>query len=209
MKGQGRESSGKHFEDDHFFSYYGRLDYNSEDDWYFPARGLKLHAQYVYYTDDFAGLKGKAGMHDVSGMWRKSLSIGEHFTIQPMFYGRMLLGSERPGILGNMIGGEWFGHRLAWQMPFAGVNYLEHVDPFLVATQLQFQQRIGKNNYVLLRTAAAQQAEKFDDLLDHSTLLGTSLSYYYNTMFGPLGASIGYSNKTREPYFYINLGFVF
>ena len=203
------ETSKRAFDDDHFFSYYGRLDYNSENDWYFPARGSKLHAQYVYYTDDFAGLKGKAGMHDVSGMWRKSLSIGERFTIQPMFYGRMLFGSERPGILGNMIGGEWFGHRLAWQMPFAGVNYLEHVDPFLVATQLQFQQRMGKNNYVLLRTAAAQQAEKFEDLLDHSTLLGTSLSYYYNTMFGPLGASIGYSNKTREPYFYVNLGFVF
>lgn len=209
LKGLDRESSGKRFEDDHFFSYYGRLDYNSENDWYFPARGSKFHAQYVYYTDDFAGLKGKAGMHDVSGMWRKSLSVGERFTIQPMFYGRMLFGSERPGILGNMIGGEWFGHRLAWQMPFAGVNYLEHVDPFLVATQLQLQQRMGKNNYVLLRAAAAQQAEDVEHLLDYSTLLGTSLSYYYNTMFGPLGVSVGYSNKTREPYFYINLGFVF
>ena len=209
LKGKDSETSKKAFDDDHFFSYYGRLDYNSENDWYFPARGSKLHAQYVYYTDDFAGLKGKAGMHDVSGMWRKSLSLGERFTIQPMFYGRMLFGSERPGILGNMIGGEWFGHKLAWQMPFAGVNYLEHVDPYLVAMQLQAQQRLGKNNYVLLRVAAAQQADDLEDLLDRSTLLGTSLSYYYNTMFGPLGASVGYSNKTKEPYFYINLGYVF
>ena len=209
LKGKDSETSKKAFDDDHFFSYYGRLDYNSENDWYFPARGSKLHAQYVYYTDDFAGLKGKAGMHDVSGMWRKSLSLGERFTIQPMFYGRMLFGSERPGILGNMIGGEWFGHKLAWQMPFAGVNYLEHVDPYLVAMQLQTQQRLGKNNYVLLRMAAAQQADDLENLLDRSTLLGTSLSYYYNTMFGPLGASVGYSNKTKEPYFYINLGYVF
>ena len=209
LKGKDSETSKKAFDDDHFFSYYGRLDYNSENDWYFPARGSKLHAQYVYYTDDFAGLKGKAGMHDVSGMWRKSLSLGERFTIQPMFYGRMLFGSERPGILGNMIGGEWFGHKLAWQMPFAGVNYLEHVDPYLVAMQLQAQQRLGKNNYVLLRVAATQQADDLENLLDRSTLLGTSLSYYYNTMFGPLGASVGYSNKTKEPYFYINLGYVF
>ncbi len=203
------ETSKRAFDDDHFFSYYGRLDYNSENDWYFPARGSKLHAQYVYYTDDFAGLKGKAGMHDVSGMWRKSFTMGERFTLQPMLYGRMLFGNERPGILGNMIGGEWFGHKLAWQMPFAGVNYLEHVDPYLVAMQLQAQQRLGKNNYVLLRVAAAQQADDLENLLDRSTLLGSSLSYYYNTMFGPLGASVGYSNKTKEPYFYINLGFVF
>ena len=209
LKGKDSETSKKTFDDDHFFSYYGRLDYNSENDWYFPARGSKLHAQYVYYTDDFAGLKGKAGMHDVSGMWRKSFTMGERFTLQPMLYGRMLFGSERPGILGNMIGGEWFGHKLAWQMPFAGVNYLEHVDPYLVAMQLQAQQRLGKNNYVLLRMAAAQQADDLENLLDRSTLLGSSLSYYYNTMFGPLGASVGYSNKTKEPYFYINLGFVF
>lgn len=209
LKGKDSETSKKTFDDDHFFSYYGRLDYNSENDWYFPARGSKLHAQYVYYTDDFAGLKGKAGMHDVSGMWRKSFTMGERFTLQPMLYGRMLFGSERPGILGNMIGGEWFGHKLAWQMPFAGVNYLEHVDPYLVAMQMQAQQRLGKNNYVLLRVAAAQQADDLENLLDRSTLLGSSLSYYYNTMFGPLGASVGYSNKTKEPYFYINLGFVF
>ena len=209
LKGKDSETSKRAFDDDHFFSYYGRLDYNSENDWYFPARGSKLHAQYVYYTDDFAGLKGKAGMHDVSGMWRKSFTMGERFTLQPMLYGRMLFGSERPGILGNMIGGEWFGHKLAWQMPFAGVNYLEHVDPYLVAMQMQAQQRLGKNNYVLLRMAAAQQADDLENLLDRSTLLGSSLSYYYNTMFGPLGASVGYSNKTKEPYFYINLGFVF
>jgi len=209
LNGQDRQPSGGAFTDDHFFSYYGRITYNSENDWYFPASGSKLQAQYVYYTDDFAGLKGKAGMHDVSGMWRKSLGVSRRLTIQPMLYGRLLFGSERPGILGNMIGGEWFGHRLAWQMPFAGVNYIEHVGPYFIAMQLQGQLRFGKSHYVLLRTVGAQQAEKFETLLDHSTLIGTSLSYYYNTMFGPLGASVGYSNKTKEPYFYINLGYVF
>ena len=209
LNGQDSQPSGGAFEDDHFFSYYGQLNFNSENDWYFPSRGSKLHAQYVYYTDDFAGLKGKAGMHDVSGMWRKSFALGQRFTLQPMLYGRMLFGSERPGILGNMIGGEWFGHRLAWQMPFAGVNYIEHVDPFLVAVQMQAQLRFGKNSYVLLRTATAQQAENLESLLDKGTLIGSTLSYYYNTMFGPLGVSAGYSNKTKEPYFYINLGYVF
>ena len=209
LKGKDIELARRSFEDDHFFSYYGRIDYNSENDWYFPSRGSKLHAQYVYYTDDFAGLKGKAGMHDASGMWRKSFTMGERFTLQPMFYGRMLFGSERPGILGNMIGGEWFGHKLTWQMPFAGVNYMEHVDPYLVAAQLQAQQRMGKSSYLLLRAAAAQQAEDIESLFDSGTLLGTSLSYYYNTMFGPLGVSAGYSNKTKEPYFYVNFGYVF
>jgi NTE family protein len=36
------------------------------------------------------------------------------------------------------------------------------------------------------------------------------MSYYYNSsLIGPIGATVGYSNVTKEPSFYINLGFVF
>ncbi|MBQ7716444.1 MAG: hypothetical protein IJT55_02915 [Prevotella sp.] len=47
------------------------------------------------------------------------------------------------------------------------------------------------------------------DLLDRGTIIGVQGSYYYNTMFGPLGGSLGYSNRTRELYFYLNLGYEF
>ena len=47
------------------------------------------------------------------------------------------------------------------------------------------------------------------DMLKHKTMLGAQLSYYYNSIFGPLGGSIGYSNLTKRFYYYINLGFVF
>jgi len=193
----------------HYYSYYARVNFNSEDNWYFPSRGAKFNAQFSYYTDNFARLNDRAGMRDVSAMWRMSIPFSSRFAIQPMLYGRMLFGDERPAILGNLIGGEWFGHRVFQQQPFAGVNYLEHVDPFFVAMQLQAQQRFGKNHYFLLRAAAGQQAMKIGELMDSRTLLGGSFSYYYNAVFGPLGASVGYSNKTRGPYFYINLGYVF
>jgi NTE family protein len=94
-------------------------------------------------------------------------------------------------------------------MPFAGIGNMEYVDHQFVAAQLQAQQRIGSSNYVLLRVAGAQQAEKVKNLLDHKTLLGGQIAYYYNTMFGPVGATLGYSNRTKEPYFYMNLGYEF
>ena len=59
------------------------------------------------------------------------------------------------------------------------------------------------------RLAAAQQADKTKELLDHSTLLGVQATYYYNTIVGPVGASLGYSNRTKKPYFYLNLGYEF
>ena len=204
---------------EHFFSYRGRINYNSEDDWYFPTRGARFKAEYAYVTNDLAKLDvraddgsklGKtAGMSEASADWRMSFTIGSRFTLQPMLYGRLLFGSVTPAVFGNTIGGEWFGHYVEQQMPFAGLGDMEYVDHQFVAAQLQAQQRIGTNSYVLLRMAGAQQSAKTKELFDHRTLLGGQIAYYYNTMFGPLGASLGYSNRTKKPYLYINLGYEF
>ena len=204
---------------EHFFSYRARAEYNSEDDWNFPTRGARFKAEYAYVTNDFTKLNvraadgtklgKKSGMSDVSADWRMSFTLGQRFTLQPMFYGRLLFGSVVPAVFGNTIGGDWFGHYVEQQMPFAGIGNMEYVEHQFVAAQLQAQERIGGNSYVLLRVAGAQQADKAKELFDNRTLFGVQAAYYYNTMFGPVGATLGYSNRTKEPYFYLNLGYEF
>jgi NTE family protein len=204
---------------EHFISYRARVKYNSEDNWNFPTRGSRFEAEYAYLTNDFAELNVRAadgtktgkttGMSDVSANWRTSFTFGNRFTLQPMFYGRLLFGSIVPPVFGNTIGGEWFGHYIEQQMPFAGVGHLESVHHQFVAAQLQAQQRIGATHYLLLRVAGGQQAEKVKELLDQRTLIGVQAAYYYNTMFGPVGATLGYSNRTKHPYFFLNIGYEF
>ena len=204
---------------EHFFSYRARLEYNSEDNWYFPMHGVRFNVDYAYITNDFAKLDlratdgaklgKKSGMSEVCANWRLSLPIGHSFTIQPMLYGRLLFGSIVPPVFGNTIGGNWFNHYVEQQMPFAGIGNMEYVDHQFVAVQLQGQERIGNNSYVLLRLAGAQQAGKIKGILDRHTLLGVQAAYYYNTMFGPVGATIGYSDHTKKPYVYLNLGYEF
>ena len=194
---------------EHFYSYHARVNYNSEDNWYFPTRGARFSAEYSYLTDNFAKLDDKPGMSEVKANWRMSFTLGDRFTLQPMFYGRLLFGTIVPPSFGNTIGGDWFGHYVEQQMPFAGIGNMEYVDHHFVAAQLQAQQRISDNNYVLFRVAGAQQASKVKELLDNRTLIGVQASYYYNTMFGPVGASIGYSNRTKKPYLFLNIGYEF
>ena len=204
---------------EHFFSYHARLAFNSENDWNFPTRGARFSAEYAYLTNNFAKLNvidengnkvGKtAGMSDVRANWRMSFPFGSGFTLQPMLYGRLLFGTVVPAIFGNTVGGEWFGHYFEQQMPFAGIGNIEYINNQLLAAQLQLQQRMGKNHYVLLRLAAGQQAGKVSELFDYSTMIGVQGAYYYNTMFGPLGATLGYSNHTKKGYFFINLGYEF
>ena len=206
-------------ENEHFLSYRARIAYNSEDSWYFPTRGARFNAEYAYLTNNFAKIDDrdadgnimskKTGTSDVSANWRMSFTFGKRFTLQPMLYGRLLFGTIVPPVFGNTIGGDWFGHYVEQQMPFAGIGNMEYVDKQFVAAQLQAQQHIGGNSYILIRLAGAQHADKAKDLLDRRTLFGAQAAYYYNTMFGPVGATLGYSNRTKKPYFYLNLGFEF
>ena len=194
---------------EHFYSYRARLNYNSEDDWNFPTRGSRFKAEYAFLTDNFATLDDKTGMSAVSANWRKSFTFGKRFTLQPMFYGRMLFGSVIPAVLGNTAGGDWFGHYVEQQMPFAGMGNIEYVKKKFVAAQLQAQERIGSNIFMLLRVAAAQHADQLKGLFDHKTMVGVQAAAFYNTMFGPVGVTAGYSNHTKEPYLYLNLGYEF
>ncbi len=194
---------------EHFFSYHARVNYNSEDDWNFPTRGIRFSAEYSYLTDNFAKLDDELGMSEVKASWRMSFTMGSRFTIQPMFYGRLLFGTIVPPAFGNTIGGEWFSHYVEQQMPFAGIGNMEYVRHHFVAAQLQAQQRIGGKSYVMLRVAGAQQGDHLKELFDNRTLVGGQVSYYYSTLFGPAGASLGYSNHTKNLYFFLNLGFIF
>jgi NTE family protein len=196
-------------DNEHFFSYRARINYNSEDNWSFPSRGARFNAEYAYLTDNFTKLDGETGMSDVNASWRGSFTIGQRFTLQPMIYGRLLLGDVVPPVFGNTIGGDWYGHYVEQQMPFAGIGNMEYVDHQFVAAQLQAQERIGSNIYLLLRVAAAQRSEKLKELFDYSTMIGVQGAAYYNTMFGPVGATLGYSNHTKKVYFFINLGYEF
>ena len=196
-------------DNDHYISYRATVNFNNENNWNFPSRGSRFRAEYAYMTDNFAQMGGKAGVSDVSAHWRTSIPVGSRFALQPMLYGRMLFGTGIPLVFSNFIGGHWFAHYVDQQMPFAGIGNIEYVGRHFAALQLQVQQRIGSSHYVQLAFAGAQQAPRLAELLDHRTLLGARVSYFYNTIAGPVGASLGYSSRTQEFNFYINLGFEF
>ncbi len=193
----------------HMYSYVFRLNYDSEDRWFFTTRGARFKAGFGYYTDNFIGWKGHGGLSIADCMWRMSFPLNSRFTLQPMLYGRIIFGDGAPLIMRNAIGGMTAGQYLSHQMPFAGIGHVEFAGNAMLACQLRAQQRIADNNYVILRVAAAQHNEKLRDILKRRTLTGCELAYFYDSMFGPLGASLGYSSKTREAYFYINLGYQF
>ncbi|MBO4827624.1 MAG: patatin-like phospholipase family protein [Prevotella sp.] len=196
-------------DNEHYYTYHAQMDYNSENTWYFPTRGTRFMAKFAYLTDNFYKLKGEIGMREYSAMWRTSFPLSRKLSVQPMLYGRFIFGSYVPAMLNNFIGGPFFSHYLEQQMPFAGLGFIEEMWEKVAAAQMQVQLNATKNSVILLRVSVAQDAPSLKELMKHQTMIGGSLGYYINTMFGPLGASIGYSNITKNVCYYANLGFEF
>ena len=55
----------------------------------------------------------------------------------------------------------------------------------------------------------AGQSNKLGDIFDSKPIWGVQLAYSYNSILGPLGGSIGWSNFTKHVALHINLGFEF
>lgn len=199
----------RHLSNDHLFSYRARLYYNSQDREYFTTRGSRFAALYAMYTDNLYQYLDHAPFHTVAANWRTAVRLNSRLVMQPMAYGRIILGEDAPYVTRNFIGGPFAAHYVEHQMPFVGIGNVEPAEDLFVGIGLTLRQRVMDNNYVALSLAAAQHDGKFGHLFDNSPIAGASLGYAYDSMIGPLGASLGYSSRTNSLYMYVNLGFEF
>ena len=193
--------------DEHWFSYRIDAEQNNENHWYFPEKGQRTSLKAAYITDNFVGIDGHQGLLDASANWRINFKVSKHLSLQPMLYGRVVLGGDVPVCYAGALGNEWFGHYVDQQMPFDGIKYIEYVERNFVALRLQAQVHPRGGHYLQLRFTAADCHDELADMLSlDNIILGTTLAYFYDTYFGPIGASIGYNNLSKTPKLYLTLG---
>ena len=71
------------------------------------------------------------------------------------------------------------------------------------------RQRISQNHYISLIANYALHHDNLFELLKGESVWGGSLGYAYNSIAGPLSASLGLSNRNKNVQFNLNLGFFF
>jgi len=193
----------------HFYSYHARVRYDSQGPGLFPTKGARFMAEYAYFTDNLVGYNSHAGFSELTAYWLMSFPLSQRLTLRPLLYGRMLFGKEIPMIRSNFVGGMWMSNYVSQQLPFDGFYHLEAVGRQIVAAQLRLQLQLTTNNYVGGSFTVGQQAYSPRGLLNHRTMLGGQIGYFYRTILGPIGAVIGYSNVTKQVGAYLQLGFQF
>ena len=192
--------------DEHWFSYRIEAEQNNENHWYFPSNGQRTNIRGAYITDNLVGIDGHGGLLDISANWRINFGFGKQFSLQPMLYGRVILGGDVPICYSGALGNEWFGQYVEHQMPFDGIKYVEYVKRNFVALRLQAQYKLRENHFFQLRFTVADCHDELDDMIAFPNLYGTTLAYFYDSYFGPLGLTVGINNISKQPKIYLTIG---
>ena len=197
------------FKPQNFINYFVSTHFETLDRSYYPNRGVSLKANYTVYTDNFVGYQGHTPFSALSAHFLSVIPVTSHFSFLPALYGRVLIGRDAAFPYLNAIGGETEGHYLDHQLPFAGINHIEFLDNAFLSLRLQLRQRISSRHYISLIGNYGIHDDNFFNLLKGNHLWGGSLGYAYNSIFGPMNASFGLSNRAQKLQFFLNLGYYF
>lgn len=195
--------------DEHLLTYHFSADANSEDHWYFPTRGTRLHFAYRYHTDDLTRYAGHIGITEAMFHLRANATIAHRLTIQPTLALRAVVADSVPYSLLGAVGGEWMGHYAEQQVAFPGMRSIEYTGNYLASAGLQIHYRILNNHYIVVKGAVAFSNDDPLQIVKGKPLIGSAIGYSYNTPLGPADIRVGYNNSSKSPFIYINLGHCF
>ncbi len=193
----------------HFFSYFADLHYETYDKAYFPSKGVKLHGSYTVYTDNFLEYNDRTPFSGILGAFEGAVPISNRFTILPSLHGRILIGRDIPLPKMNVMGGDNMERYLPCQLPFAGTTRVELMDNSLLIGGMKLRQRMGSIHYLTLTGNYALSSPKITDIFKGNKMWGCAITYGMDSMFGPLEATLNYTNHSDKLEFYINLGYKF
>ena len=192
-----------------FFTYFANMHYDTYDKAYFPSRGVKFNGTYTVYTDNLVKYKGHSPFSGIMGNFEGVIPITRRFSILPSVNGRILIGRNIPYTKMNIMGGDIMEQHLPYQLPFVGIDRVELMKNTLFIGGLKFRQRMGSIHYLTLAGNYALSSNKIENIMNEEKMFGCAITYGVNSIFGPLEATLNYTDHSNKVGFYINLGYKF
>lgn len=194
---------------DNILKCFIRLDYNTQDYILFPTHGIKYTVSGTIYTDKIIHNNGYPPFYALAGSFSGACSLTHQLTLIPSFDMRLLKGNGIPMVYRNALGGEVPSRYLGQQLPFIGVNYVELARNVLLTAGMSIRYHIREKQYVSCIGNIAVNTDKFSRIGKEKILYGIGLNYTFGSLFGPFGITAGYSNLTKNFYYFANVGYYF
>ena len=193
-----------------YLSFFVNGRNESLDDGYVPSSG---HSVGINYSWIFGSFPVKVGNFHAIQFDAKKVYGGDAFAFIPSINMRALFGDEIPIQFANTMGGSMPGRYLDQQMAFIGIGNAASMSKLLGVGRLDFRFRLYRNNYLTAIYNYAASVDRIEDFKNWGTKVydyhGAGLQYTYNTIVGPISATVYWSDYTRRLGAYVSIGFDF
>ena len=179
------------------------------DDGYFPHRGFAMNLRYDLYGRFFDGPENQKLFGVLAASAHKPIPLGKKFTLSLMGSARFLVGQNIPIPWANIIGGEMVGRYADQHLPFIGLNNAAFRRNHMILFRNDFRWEFARNNYLTAMFNYNRDFSSFKDFKGGTDIFGCGLGYAWDTIVGPIKATVHWSSMTKKVGFYAGIGFDF
>tara|TARA_B100000678_G_scaffold93600_1_gene78182 strand:- start:504 stop:2726 length:2223 start_codon:yes stop_codon:yes gene_type:complete len=208
-EGEDVDVPGTEFENNHYYSAFGYLKYDSFDNKYYPKKGFYFHGDFHIYPfssiddfNEFSIAKGKIG-YVFTPIKNLSVRIFSETGFK--------IGDSEQQSLDFFLGG--YGNNLINNMvPFYGYDFLSLGADSYIKSLAEVDVEIFKNNHITLSGNFANVENKLyssGNWLSMPDYSGYALGYGVETFLGPMEVKYSYSPEVKESQWFFSLGFWF
>lgn len=194
-----------------YFGAFANAKAYTLDDYYYPSKGFSFKGT---YDMDFSRPRATEFKPVRSAFidFKAVIPIGSRFAIIPDVHTRNRFNSDQNIIFHtNYVGGAIPDRYIDGQVPFVGFGNLLNAKDHLIAVNLDFRTRIGKNFYLSAMGSVLQQSDTVADLFAdlRPDYYGAALELGYKTIAGPVKLRVNWSDFTKKVGAYVSFGFDF
>jgi len=199
------------FDNSHYASAFGYLNYDSYDNKYFPRHGLTFKGDfhlYLYSSDfnnnfaEFSIAQGEIGY---------ATTPFNRFTTRISTETGFKIGNDDTEVLDFLLGG--YGNDFINNIkPFYGYDFLSLSADSYIKALFEVDYEIFKNNHIIASANIANVEDKLystGNWFSTPDYTGYALGYGIETFMGPLEVKYTHSPEVEESYWFFSLGFWF
>ncbi|PVX51733.1 NTE family protein [Balneicella halophila] len=191
---------------DWYTHHYAFISLDILDDPSYPTRGIRFDGE-ANYISNGAGETGTVLYANL----KRAYSIGKKFSTIVNLYGRTILDNQLSPIYKNYWGGINDTKYLTKHIPFVGANWVQGYNDMMAVARIDFRYRLFKNNYLVLAGNYGRYSDDIDNFFSSipENIWGGGITYSYDSIVGPIEATIMHSTEVSKPILHVSIGYNF
>lgn len=194
-------------EEDFLINYFAYMLLDTREKVHYARSGIKLHAKFQKITNNGLSYKKDYSLYRGYLEVAKPLPLGK-LTFTPQVYVAGFFGEKMdvPTVSKIFIGGPIFVNGVSNHIPFIGLRPFEDTSNGAIVFRADFQYEMWKRNYLIYRINALK-TDDFATLKGYG--IGMGLTYAYESVIGPMEATLSWSRVSNQIGGFINIGYCF